>query len=182
MVFSRGNRAPRCDRCGRILAPYDTCRMCSTSPRAAAKPAAEGSLEALIAQALPDTFEAPGGASDAPAVATPAPVEAPVFQAAPAPAPVFAAPAARVAPARFTAPAAGQGAPVRSTATLAPAVGPIDDILSPVATVAGTAVAVDDREPPAPVSTGFYDPEDFAIPRDPDVFVGGGGHRRRRLF
>jgi hypothetical protein len=56
MFLARGTRAPRCDRCGRIMAPYPSCRACSSLASAAAPdtPAApESSIEDLIAAALP---------------------------------------------------------------------------------------------------------------------------------
>jgi hypothetical protein len=55
MFLARGTRAPRCDRCGRITAPYPSCRACSSlaSASAPAPAAPDSSLEDLIAAALP---------------------------------------------------------------------------------------------------------------------------------
>lgn len=101
MILARGTRAPRCDRCGRIMAPYTVCRVCSSLATATAPgTAVDSSIEDLIAAALPGS----------------SPME----------------------------------------------------VRSPL------------REP---ALVGSYDPEDFSIPRDPDMFLGtGGGGRWRRMF
>jgi hypothetical protein len=176
--------------------------MCSTTA-SAAKPASEqSSIEALINEVFETAAvaaPAPSAPSSAPAaeagpsvgrsVGPPAaagvaaPVTAAVTatpQARPAPAEVPARTyVAASAPARFAAPLGATDVP--RFAMPAPAVGPIDDILLAEPALAGAAVAVD-GEPVPPLPTGFYDPEDYAIPREPDLFVGGGGHRRRRFF
>jgi hypothetical protein len=111
-MFARGTRAPRCDRCGRILAPYTFCRSCSSL--ASAAPAAEADpIEDLIAEALPGS-----------------------------------PPMTRLQ------------APARQAA------------------VVGAPALVGE-----PAQRGTYDPDDFSIPREPDVFIGaGGGSRWRRMF
>jgi hypothetical protein len=55
MFLSRGTRAQRCDRCGRLLAPYTVCGICGVTPNARATAVGpDRALEDLIAAALPD--------------------------------------------------------------------------------------------------------------------------------
>lgn len=54
MFLARRTRAPRCERCGRVTAPYSVCLRCSSLASAAADEAvADASIEAMIAAALP---------------------------------------------------------------------------------------------------------------------------------
>jgi hypothetical protein len=132
MFLARRTRAPRCERCGRVTAPYSFCLRCSSLASAAADDAAaDASIEAMIAAALPE----------------PSPAEE--YQAEPPVGPVF----------------------VPSQSDLEP-------------------LGLDHYEPdgeyepegePYVEAAPGYDPEDVAIPRDPDLFVGAGG-RWRRIF
>lgn len=133
MFLARRTRAPRCERCGRVTAPYSVCMRCSSLASAAADdPVPAASIEAMIAAALPEQSPAQQ------------------YEHEPHAGPVF----------------------VPSQSDLEP-LGL--DHYEPDAEYEGEA------EPAPAAYLPGYDPEDVAIPRDPDLFVGAGG-RWRRIF
>lgn len=81
------------------------------------------------------------------------------------------------------APAADRPAPDTLEDLIALALPGLDEPPAPAPAAAG-AVPVDATlAPPAvvPLSGGSFDPDDLAIPREPDLFVGAAGGRKRFL-
>lgn len=129
MFLARRNHAPRCERCGRVTAPYSVCPRCSSMAPDAVP---TSSVEAMIAAAFessPEQHES-----------------VPTFE------PVFVPTQSDLEPLGL-------------------------DHHQPDA----EPVPVPEPETYAPADIRGYDPEDVAIPRDADLFVGAGS-RWRRIF
>ena len=77
MFLARSKAAPRCDRCGAVLAPLSACSSCR--PRASfADDSLDAELEALIAAALP-TSASPRLTAEEPTSSRPGILHAPSY-------------------------------------------------------------------------------------------------------